>query len=583
MAVGLLVYRKGVHCTCSERTSGSKGYCTESGPHRGSRRWSLTDLAEKGTDGGLPRGHASPPTADLHPATTDSNGFTPSERARHDIGFREADRGHERAQRGRRHLRLLLVGMDFGVAWLTWVVVLVVARPDGPMWVITRALPFSTFMGVTTCALAWSQRLYQSRICALRSAEVTRLWRVVVVSGLIAFGIGRYGQILQPWVVVTAAGASFVTLVLGRSIYADWLRLSRSHGYFVRPICLVGSNEEAEDLAHLLGDHPELGYRLTGVIGDKAEWLDRVPDVPVLQPGADPAETVRSTGATGVVVAASVLSVGARERLIGRLIADGIHVQLSAGFNRLGHNRMRVSPLAHQLTFYVEPPQLSGGQAVVKRALDLVVAASVLVLSAPLIALAALLIKLEDGGTVIYRQERVGLRGRSFEVVKLRTMVPDASQRLGELQERNERNGPLFKLAADPRVTRIGRFLRTTSIDELPQLVNVLRGEMSIVGPRPALPSEFAQFDSDLTERAQVPPGITGLWQVEARDNPSFRAYRRLDLFYVDNWSVAFDLAIMAGTARMLLVRLITALWSVVSGDRLEHRGQIPAASEGPQ
>ena len=211
------------------------------------------------------------------------------------------------------------------------------------------------------------------------------------------------------------------------------------------------------------------------------------------------------------------------------------------------------------------------------------VAASILVLSAPLIALAALLIKLEDGGPVIYRQERVGLRGRTFEVLKLRTMVPDASQRLAELKERNERNGPLFKLAADPRVTRIGRFLRTTSIDELPQLINVLRGEMSIVGPRPALPSEFAQFDSDLTERAQVPPGITGLWQVEARDNPSFRAYRRLDLFYVDNWSVAFDLAIMAGTARMLLVRLVTAVWSVGAGGRLEHGRQIPAASEGSQ
>jgi exopolysaccharide biosynthesis polyprenyl glycosylphosphotransferase len=403
------------------------------------------------------------------------------------------------------------------------------------------------------------------------------------VSGLVAFGIGRYGQILVPWVVVTAAGASFVTLAAGRSVYSDWLRLSRSHGYFVRPICLIGSNDEAEDLAYLLGDHPELGYRITAVIGDQAEWLERAPDVPVLQLGADPAETIRSTGATGVVVASSALGVGDRERLIGRLVADGIHVQLSAGLNRLGHNRMRVSPLAHQLTYYVEPPQLSGGQAVIKRSLDLVVAASILVLSAPLIALAAVLIKLEDGGPVIYRQERVGLRGRTFEVLKLRTMVPDASQRLGELKERNERNGPLFKLAADPRVTRVGRFLRTSSIDELPQLVNVLRGEMSIVGPRPALPSEFAQFDSDLTERAQVLPGITGLWQVEARDNPSFRAYRRLDLFYVDNWSVAFDLAIMAGTARMLLVRLVTTLWSVGASGRVASGGQIAATSEGPQ
>jgi exopolysaccharide biosynthesis polyprenyl glycosylphosphotransferase len=451
------------------------------------------------------------------------------------------------------------------------------------MWVVTRALPFSIFMGVLTCTLAWSQRLYQSRICALRSAEVTRLWRVVVVSGLIAFGIGRYGQVLHARVVLTAAGASFVTLVLGRSIYADWLRLSRSHGYFVRPICLVGSNDEAVDLAYLLCDHPELGYRITGVIGDESEWLDRLPNVPVLQPGTDPAETVRSTGATGVVVAASALSASERERLIGRLITDGIHVQLSAGFNRLGHNRMRISPLAHQVTFYVEPPQLSGGQAVIKRGLDLVVAASILMMSAPVMAVAALLIKLEDGGPVVYRQERIGFRGRTFQVLKLRTMVPDASQKLAELKERNERHGPLFKLAADPRVTRVGRFLRTTSIDELPQLLNVLRGEMSLVGPRPALPSEFAQFDSDLTERAQVLPGITGLWQVEARDNPSFRAYRRLDLFYVDNWSVAFDLAIMAGTARMLMVRLVTAAWSVGASGRVASGSRIPAAPEGPR
>jgi exopolysaccharide biosynthesis polyprenyl glycosylphosphotransferase len=543
----------------------------------------LTDLAEKGTEGGPPHGKASPPAVDLHPATTSTNELTPRHRASPHVRPRGPDRGQERARRGRRHLRLLLVGSDFGVAWLTWIVVLILARPDEPVWVATRAFPFSVFMGVVTCALAWSQRLYQSRICALRSAEVTRLWRVVVVSGLIAFAIGRYGQVLQPWVVVTAAGATFVTLVMGRSIYADWLRLSRSHGYFVRPVCLIGSNDEAEDLAYLLGDHPELGYRITGVIGDQAEWLNRVPNVPVLQAGTDPAQTVRSTGATGVVVAASALSVGDRERLIGRLIADGIHVQLSAGFNRLGHNRMWVSPLAHQLTFYVEPPQLSGGQAVIKRALDLVVGASILAVSIPLVALAALLIKLEDGGSVLYRQERVGLRGRTFEVLKLRTMVPDASQKLGELRERNERQGPLFKVTADPRVTRVGRFLRTTSIDELPQLVNVLRGEMSIVGPRPALPSEFAQFDSDLTDRAQVPPGITGLWQVEARDNPSFRAYRRLDLFYVDNWSVAFDLAIMAGTARMLLVRLATAIWSPGASGRIGSDRRIPPASEGPQ
>jgi lipopolysaccharide/colanic/teichoic acid biosynthesis glycosyltransferase len=139
-------------------------------------------------------------------------------------------------------------------------------------------------------------------------------------------------------------------------------------------------------------------------------------------------------------------------------------------------------------------------------------------------------------------------------------MVPDASAQLEHLAARNERNGPLFKLSLDPRVTRVGRFLRATSIDELPQLINVVRGDMSLVGPRPALPSEVEQFDHELRERISVPPGLTGLWQVEARDNPSFHAYRRLDLFYVDNWSLAMDLAIIAGTIWVVVERAARGL-----------------------
>jgi exopolysaccharide biosynthesis polyprenyl glycosylphosphotransferase len=349
-------------------------------------------------------------------------------------------------------------------------------------------------------------------------------------------------------------------------LYASWLRLARSKGHFVRPICVVGTNDEAEELVHLLRDHPELGYQVRAVIGDPQEWAARIAETPALPMGFAPAATIRGSGATGAVVATSALSTNGRDRLISQLISDGIHVQLSAGLSRLGPNRMRVSPLGHQLAFYVEPPQLSWGQAVIKRAVDLVGATVVLILAAPVLAAAAVLIKREDGGPVFYRQERIGLRGRTFSLLKLRTMVPDASQRLVDLEALNERQGPLFKITSDPRVTKIGGFLRTTSIDEIPQLVNVLRGDMSLVGPRPSLPSEFAQFDSDLVERTHVPPGITGLWQLEARDNPSFRAYRRLDLFYVDNWSLAFDLAIMAGTARMLVGKAVSAVWSLVTG-----------------
>jgi exopolysaccharide biosynthesis polyprenyl glycosylphosphotransferase len=333
---------------------------------------------------------------------------------------------------------------------------------------------------------------------------------------------------------------------------------------------VIGSDDEAEELVHLLGDHPELGYRLTAVVGDPAEWGSRVPTVPFVPAGHDPAAAVAATGATGVVVASSALASTGRDRLIGSLIRHGLHVQISAGLSRLGHQRLRVAPLAHQLAFYVEPPQLSRGQAAVKRMLDLILASVLLAITAPLMALAAVMIKAQDRGPVFYRQVRVGRDGRTFQLMKLRTMVPDAAARAGELAAQNERQGPLFKVTNDPRVTRVGRFLRMSSIDELTQLINVIRGEMSLVGPRPALPSEVAQFDPDLLERSRVMPGITGLWQVEARDNPSFRAYRRLDLFYVDNWSVGLDLYIMVATVRMLAGRVVSAIFG--AGERVGKR-----------
>ncbi|MEY2404120.1 MAG: hypothetical protein QOD38_1671, partial [Acidimicrobiaceae bacterium] len=153
-----------------------------------------------------------------------------------------------------------------------------------------------------------------------------------------------------------------------------------------------------------------------------------------------------------------------------------------------------------------------------------------------------------DRGPVFFRQTRVGRNGKEIIVHKLRTMTVDAEARREEIQHLNERVGPLFKTEADPRVTRVGAFLRSTSLDEIPQLLDVLRGDMSLVGPRPALPDEVAEFDDELLGRLRVRPGVTGLWQVEARDKPSFDAYRRLDLFYVENWSLLLDLAIVIDT-----------------------------------
>jgi lipopolysaccharide/colanic/teichoic acid biosynthesis glycosyltransferase len=160
----------------------------------------------------------------------------------------------------------------------------------------------------------------------------------------------------------------------------------------------------------------------------------------------------------------------------------------------------------------------------------------------------------------LFRQRRVGLHGEVFELRKLRTMGVDAESRLEEVRAGNERSGPLFKLRRDPRVTPVGRVLRATSIDELPQLVDVLAGRLSLVGPRPALPSEVAEFDPALLGRHDVLPGITGLWQVEARHNPSFDAYRHLDLYYVENWNLQLDLLILLATVKTVIADSIGAL-----------------------
>jgi lipopolysaccharide/colanic/teichoic acid biosynthesis glycosyltransferase len=189
-----------------------------------------------------------------------------------------------------------------------------------------------------------------------------------------------------------------------------------------------------------------------------------------------------------------------------------------------------------------------------------VLASILLVMTAPVLAVAAVLIKAHDRGPVLFRQVRIGRGGEPFTLIKLRTMEVDAEARLADLWQRNERHGPLFKVSSDPRITPIGGFLRSAAIDELPQLFNVLAGQMSIVGPRPALPAETAKFDDELQRRHLVRPGVTGLWQVEANHKASFDEYRRLDLFYVDNWSVAMDLAVTIDTLPVIGRRALRAL-----------------------
>jgi lipopolysaccharide/colanic/teichoic acid biosynthesis glycosyltransferase len=207
------------------------------------------------------------------------------------------------------------------------------------------------------------------------------------------------------------------------------------------------------------------------------------------------------------------------------------------------------------LSRHVGERRYFGPERIAKRAFDLVFTLSVLVFISPVLLLIAALVKLDSQGPVLYVSERIGMNGRRFRFLKFRTMVQDADSLRGALLHLNEREGNLFKMSNDPRVTRLGRFLRRYSLDELPQFFSVVTGEMSVVGPRPCLPGEYARFTKEQRRRVDVPPGITGLWQVEARNHPSADVYFALGLSYVERWSFWLDMKI-----------LLKTLWVVAQG-----------------
>ncbi len=459
-----------------------------------------------------------------------------------------------------RSLRWILLGLDVGAVTIAWLITLLVPGE------FTRSLSGSTTRFGTELALVTvssvlviaSQRLYLARVCGVRAVETARLARASVLSGVIAVVVA--GQLATELSIARAAlGAllTFLLLTLARGVYGSWLRRGRTNGRFCRPVVLVGAGPEAAELYRLIEQHPELGYRVTGVVGPSRELRDWSSRVALGGDFDDVLPVLAQARANGVIVATSDVPTDELNRMTRVLLRHDVHVHLSSGLRGIDHRRIRALPFAHEPLFYLEQQSLAPWQRWVKRVLDVSVSGVMLVLLSPLLLASAIAVKLCDRGPVFFRQTRVGRDGAPFTLLKLRTMVIDAEEQLVDLSLDNQRTGPLFKLERDPRRTRVGHVLERTSIDELPQLINVLRGEMSLVGPRPALPHEVEQFDDELLGRQDVTPGITGLWQVEGRDNPDFEVYRRLDLFYVENWSVGLDLAIMLATAQAVLGRLL--------------------------
>lgn len=499
-----------------------------------------------------------PPTpAPSTPAPTQA----PAEVVKLPVKHADGPFGSVRPRRtGANELRRRLIAFDVGSILVGWGLALVLPFLGAVDTTDARVLAVAAIAVVAQWIVIVAQRLHKARIAARRATELTGLTRSAVMAGLFAVSLDSIFDVGIPLPRIIAGGLiSLALLAALRAVYASWLRAQRARGRYARDLVLVGTNPEAISLLQLLETHPELGYRVSGVTGDEHEYQQHPWTVPFRGEPGHTLDAVVDLDADGVMIAASALDGADLNELSRELLRHEVHVHLSSGLMGIDHRRLRPLPMAHEPLFYLERPSVSTAQLRVKRGLDVALASFTLLVASPVIAAAALAIKLNDGGPVFFKQRRVGRNCKQFTVYKLRTMVPDAEARLDDVLEKlgNGRDDVLFKLDNDPRRTKVGRFLEATSLDELPQLFNVLNGTMSIVGPRPALPSEVEKFDDELMDRFNVPPGVTGLWQVEARDNPSFSAYRRLDLFYVENWNLLLDLILMMETCSSVLARIL--------------------------
>jgi exopolysaccharide biosynthesis polyprenyl glycosylphosphotransferase len=402
---------------------------------------------------------------------------------------------------------------------------------------------------VAVLAAMAQQRAYKARYLSLRRDEFARVIRGVTIGLIGTIVVGFIFDFAVPTWMLWILGTGSVLLCLNREFARRIFARLRNGGRMVRRAIVVGANNEADELSVMLMSSRELGYDVVGLI-DTTQGGEPMPWRTVL---ASVERMVEQTEAGNVIIAASATNLDTAGYLTRRLTDAGVHVEMCMPLPDIDVTRLQLRPLGRFPVFYVEPVDRSGWRPMAKRVFDAAAAAVALLLVSPILAVAALAIKLTSPGPVVFRQQRVGREGELFNVLKLRTMVVDAEDQLEALKDLNEASGPVFKIRNDPRITRVGRVLRKFSIDEFPQLWNVLRGEMSLVGPRPALPAEMETWTTDLHERLRVRPGITGMWQVNGRTDTSGSDYVRLDLYYVDNWSLLIDLIIVAKTIPAVL------------------------------
>jgi exopolysaccharide biosynthesis polyprenyl glycosylphosphotransferase len=330
------------------------------------------------------------------------------------------------------------------------------------------------------------------------------------------------------------------------------LAYARRQGRCVKRVVAVGRDGAIADLVRRLHHDRYAGMEVVAacVTTPQLAAAVRSTGVPIDGDLDSVIDVVRSRNADAVAVtSASETAAEYLRRLSWQLEGSGIELLVSPGLIEVAGPRLHIRPFVGLPLLAIEEPVFSGWKRVLKGALDRLGAALAIVLIAPVLLAIALAVRLSGPGPVLYRQERVGVHGQRYTMLKFRSMVEGADDRLQEVLALNEHDGLLFKIRQDPRVTPVGRWLRRFSLDELPQLFNVLGGTMSLVGPRPPLPTEVERYDTSIRRRLLVKPGLTGLWQISGRSDLSWEESVRLDLRYVENWSLALDLLILWKTA----------------------------------
>ncbi|WP_062071276.1 sugar transferase [Demequina sediminicola] len=470
---------------------------------------------------------------------------------------------HGWAQRYRRRLMLTdaaMIALGMGLAHLF---------RFGPDLLASVSGPSAPGYGVVSVAIGalWFAHLVGARAFEVRNLghgpqEFLRLFRATwrTFAWVAIIGFLTQWQISRGYLLF-AMPVGLLLLLLGRALWRLRMHHQRDLGNLQAQVLVVGPWKQSEEMIRRLRNTKRAGYHVLGVClppTSSGELSDDIADVPVLGRIRDAADIAQRVGAEYLILSGTddMSSAEARD-LAWALEGTGVGLIIAPAMADVTGPRVIVSPVEGLPLLHVDEPQFRGGKFLLKYTVDRIWGVIFLAVAAIPMAIIAIAVKATSAGPAFYRQTRVGLDHREFTIYKFRSMYVDADERLAQLERESgdAGNDVLFKMRDDPRVTPVGKFLRRFSLDELPQLLNVIKGDMAVVGPRPPLPSEVAHWDRGVSRRQLVKPGLTGLWQVSGRSDLDWEQGVRLDVYYAENWSIAGDTVIVLRT-----------MWAVLAG-----------------